>query len=101
MTGAAANTTEELGWGDEDEEDEAVTPVTAAKGLPASQSVTTLTPAKETAAETTPRRSGEDSKSSAGSDTSYDIVSGATSKTPSSPKVETKKTEDSDEEDWE
>lgn len=57
-----------------------------------------------------PRRSEEDMKSTAGSDASYDIVSGATSRTPGSPKEEKKaevaassavKEEESDEEDWE
>lgn len=56
-----------------------------------------------------PRKS-EDGKSTAGSDASYDIVSGATSRTPGSPKEEKKdvastvasvKEEESDEEDWE
>jgi hypothetical protein len=50
-----------------------------------------------------PRRSTEDeSKSVADSDTSYDVVSGATSRAPGSPKEEKKESskEDSDD-DWE
>jgi hypothetical protein len=51
-----------------------------------------------------PRRS-HDEKSVADSDASYDLVSGATSRAPGSPKEEKKspigKNEDSEEEDWE
>jgi hypothetical protein len=48
-----------------------------------------------------PRKSN-DQHSTAGSDASYDIVSGATSKTPGSPTAaEMPKVEESDEEDWE
>ena len=53
----------------------------------------------------------DEGKSTADSDTSYDIVSGATSKAPGSPKeeavrddkaaVEKKKEDESDDEDWE
>lgn len=46
------------------------------------------------------RRSTEDDKSVAGSDASYDIVSGATSRAASSPK-DKKKVEESDDDDWE
>lgn len=52
-----------------------------------------------------PRRSHEeDGKSVADSDASYDIISGATSRAPGSPKEEKKAEavkEESDEEDWE
>ncbi|PNS15110.1 BSD domain-containing protein [Sphaceloma murrayae] len=101
LKGAVADDDEEVGWGDEDEDDESTTPVNTSKVNPASQSTTTLTPSKAgVAAEQSPRRSNEeDKKSTADSDASYDMVSGATSKTPSSPK-ESKKDE-SDEEDWE
>jgi hypothetical protein len=49
-----------------------------------------------------PRRSN-DLNSTAGSDASYDIVSGANSRAPSSPTTaaELKKVDESDEEDWE
>ena len=51
-----------------------------------------------------PRRS-HDEKSVADSDASYDLVSGATSRAPGSPKEEKRtaagKNEDSEEEDWE
>jgi hypothetical protein len=53
-----------------------------------------------------PRRS-HDEKSVADSDASYDLVSGATSRAPGSPKEEKKspsasgRNEDSEEEDWE
>ncbi|KAF4554418.1 BSD domain-containing protein 1 [Elsinoe fawcettii] len=101
LKGAAADASEEVGWGDDDEDDESTTPVNDGKTNPASQSTTTLTPPKANeGAEKSPRRSNEDDKkSTADSDASYDIVSGATSKTPSSPK-EAKK-DDSDDEDWE
>ncbi|KAG8629031.1 hypothetical protein KVT40_002896 [Elsinoe batatas] len=101
LKGAAADDGEEVGWGDEEEEDESSTPINDGKTNPASQSTTTLTPPKaDEGAEKSPRRSNEDDKkSTADSDASYDIVSGATSKTPSSPK-EAKK-DDSDDEDWE
>ncbi|KAF2227606.1 hypothetical protein BDZ85DRAFT_209615 [Elsinoe ampelina] len=102
LKGATADDGEEVGWGDEEEEeDESSTPVNDGKTNPASQSTTTLTPPKaDEGAEKSPRRSNEDDKkSTADSDASYDIVSGATSKTPSSPK-EAKK-DDSDDEDWE
>ena len=46
-----------------------------------------------------PRKSN-DQNSQSGSDTSYDIVSGASSRAPGSPKEE-KTIEESDEEDWE
>ena len=45
-------------------------------------------------------RRSQDLVSTAGSDVSYDIVSGASSRTPGSPR-EAVKTEESDEEDWE
>jgi hypothetical protein len=47
-----------------------------------------------------PRRSN-DEKSVADSDASYDLVSGATSRAPGSPREPKKVVEESDEEDWE
>lgn len=53
----------------------------------------------------TPGRRSHDEKSVADSDASYDLVSGATSRTPGSPKDDMGKSptkaEESDEEDWE
>lgn len=106
--GAVANPEEEISWDDDDEDDdEAVTP----NGKEASQSTTTLNPPaakSDHLKPVSPRRSNEeDGKSVADSDASYDIVSGATSKTPGSPKEDKKvdapavKEEESDEEDWE
>ncbi|GAB7349303.1 hypothetical protein MBLNU459_g8444t1 [Dothideomycetes sp. NU459] len=112
LKGASAETEEEVAWGSDDEEgeeeDQASTPHAA-------RSSSTLTAPKTESAEllkpaASPRRSEEDGKSTADSDASYDIVSGATSRTPGSPKEEKKaeiaapdavKEEESDEEDWE
>lgn len=110
ITGAAAETEEEVAWGsdEEEEEDQATTPNAARS------SSTLAAPKPETKdllkPVASPRRSEEDMKSTADSDASYDIVSGATSRTPGSPKEEKKvevaaagavKEEESDEEDWE
>ena len=51
-----------------------------------------------------PRRSHEDDKSVAGSDASYDVVSGTTSRAPGSPKDEKRdvgKEESDGDDDWE
>ena len=114
--------TENIGWDDDsDSESQASTPHPPAtvKPVPATvsetftsaqdltSSSTTIQPETSTAPATSdsstlkpehqPRRSQDQL-----SDTSYDIVSGATSRAPGSPKDEKKKSDESDEEpDWE
>lgn len=113
---------EEVGWGDEeDEEEDSVTPSNGkeekeVEGKEAMGEGVVEEPAKvehkeakdaEAAKAGEPRRSNEHSVS--GSDASYDVVSGAQSRTPGSPtherEVAAKTTgtvkEESDEEDWE
>ena len=110
-TDAAADNEEDVAWDDDDDEEEeqeakASTPQNTSHK--ASASTTTLTQQQAPTADSTlkvksPRRSTEEeSKSVADSDTSYDIVSGATSRAPGSPKDEKKDAskEDSDD-DWE
>lgn len=101
--GASSQQTEEVAW-DEDSEDESSHSATPKD---ASVSTGTLQKPKEKEDDTMtlkpaePRKSN-DLHSTAGSDASYDIVSGATSKTPGSPTTaEMPKVEESDEEDWE
>lgn len=107
--GATTNTEEEVAWDSDDEPEEAATPKngqsesrpTTAKPIqpmPAAKDDSdnaTLKPAE-------PRKSNE--HSSAGSEASYDIVSGATSRAPGSP-IEKKKKDgedsDEDDDDWE
>ena len=100
----------DIAW-DEDSEDDSATP------HPAASSTTTLTqpkasnpteqsalnPAessKDTLKPAEPRKSN-DQHSQPDSDASYDLVSGATSRAPGSPKAAVTKVEESDEEDWE
>ncbi|KAK5049841.1 hypothetical protein LTR84_003959 [Exophiala bonariae] len=120
---ASADETEEVGW-DEDSEDEQESSTTpqlkqsqehAPKVLvaqSANDSSTTLHQTPPTLAGTAslkPEPSGRrshDEKSVADSDASYDLVSGATSRAPGSPKDDVAKStatkvEESDEEDWE
>lgn len=118
-SGAAAEDDAQLGWGSDDdddsdnEQDEDATTPHAARS---SSTLTAATTQNQTTKANTntllkprsPRRSDEDMKSVADSDASYDIVSGATSRAPGSPKEEKKdpvteavKEEESDEEDWE
>jgi hypothetical protein len=105
---AAADNEEDVAWDDDDEEEEeAKTSTPQNTSHKASASTTTLTQPAPTADDTlkvpSPRRSTEEeAKSVADSDTSYDIVSGATSRAPGSPKDEKKDAskEDSDD-DWE
>jgi hypothetical protein len=107
---AAADNEEDVAWDDDEDEEEAEAKTSTPQNTShkASASTTTLTqPAPKAADDTlkvkSPRRSTEEeSKSVADSDTSYDIVSGATSRAPGSPKDEKKDAskEDSDD-DWE
>ncbi|KAI0129526.1 hypothetical protein BJ170DRAFT_681023 [Xylariales sp. AK1849] len=104
----AASAEEEVGW-DEDSDDEASPAISDKPLRPAStESSTTIHPPTGAVTDKTllrpsePRRSN-DEKSQADSDTSYDVVgaaSGVPSQAPSSPK-ESRKADDSDEEDWE
>ncbi|KAL2428492.1 hypothetical protein ABEF91_008702 [Exophiala dermatitidis] len=113
---ASAHDTEEVGW-DEDTDDEqgsASTPQLQQDQPPpkvlvaqnTSDSSTTVHPSSAATdsgslkPETAGRRS-HDEKSVADSDASYDLVSGATSRAPGSPKDDLPKVEESDEEDWE
>ena len=120
MIGATLNPEQEVAWDEDSDDEEPSTPQpkpraadssaaanpeskTGEKPEPLSSSVATLEPLE-------PRKS-QDQHSQSGSDASYDLVSGATSKTPSSPREENgaKKAgaseatvkEESDEEDWE
>lgn len=101
----AASAEEEVGW-DEDSEDEAAPGKTTAKtGRPESaQSSTTIhPPADRGLLKPSESRKSNDEKSQADSDASYDVVgaaSGNPSHAPNSPK-ESRKGDDSEEEDWE
>jgi hypothetical protein len=103
--GAAAEAEEEVGW-DEDSDDENSKLKTIPGRSISAASSTTLHPATQAAEQTLlkssePRKSDE--KSQADSDGSYDVVgaaSGAPSHAPGSPR-ESRKGEDSEEEDWE
>jgi hypothetical protein len=109
IKGAATQPAEEVAWDeDSDDEGEGATSSTPKK---LTQSTATLKKAaakddddNATLKPAEPRRSN-DQGSTAGSDASYDIVSGATSRTPGSPSTSTTaempKVEESDEEDWE
>ena len=115
--GAAKNTDDEtIAWDDDsDDEEKSSTPQQQAasksddNNTATPESSTTLNPrdtTPTTAASSTLKpveaRHSEDGKSQADSDASYDLVSGATSRAPGSPKeARVKKEEDDEEEDWE
>lgn len=109
MKGVTAAEEEEVGW-DEDSDDETTKTATKTKAevRPASAaSSTTLHPSTQPVPDKTllqpESRKSEDEKSRADSDASYDVVgakSGAPSHAPGSPK-ESRKADDSEEEDWE
>ena len=67
---------------------------------PASSDDSATVQKDETKPKTLKPRKSNDQNSQSGSDASYDIVSGASSRAPGSPK-EAKTIEESDEEDWE
>ncbi|KZF21010.1 BSD-domain-containing protein [Xylona heveae TC161] len=102
---------EEVPWDEDSEEEDATTPhqassQSASTGAPAaSQAPTAATAAepKDTLKPVAGPRRSNDGHSQADSDASYDVVSGATSRTPGSPKEDRRETvnEESDEEDWE
>jgi hypothetical protein len=96
VTGANAEDEEEVGW-DDDSDSESQSPSTPQ--VPSGAQ--TLAPIKETQ-KAEPRRSN-DQHSQADSESSYDVVSGAASRTPGSPKEKSPiaaKADESDE-DWE
>lgn len=99
---ASADETEQVGWDDDEDEDEhkASTPLKSPLGHAANGSSTTInqTPASNEGLKPEGRRS-HDEKSVADSEASYDMVSGAPSRAASSPKE--RKVDESDEEDWE
>ena len=133
FVGATTNAEEEVGWDDESDDEQASAAATPKNGqahTSTSTSTSTSAPSATSKADASkasstppsaqpvaaakddsdnatlkpvaePRKSNE--HSSAGSDASYDLVSGATSRTPGSPSTEAaKKVEDSDDEDdWE
>lgn len=105
---AVAENEEDIAWDDDEDEDEDGAKTSTPQATPhkASASTTTLTQpaaADDSLKVKSPRRSNEEeSKSVADSDASYDIVSGATSRTPSSPKEAKKEsTKDDSDDDWE
>jgi hypothetical protein len=109
LKGAAADVEEEIGW-DEDSDDESSKPPKS-KALPVRpasiESSTTIQPmaqvSEKALLQPDESRKSHDEKSQADSDASYDVVgaaSGAPSRAPGSPK-DSRKGEDSEEEDWE
>ncbi|KAL4932633.1 BSD domain-containing protein [Aspergillus undulatus] len=100
LKGASAEDEEEVGW-DDDSDDDADSPSTPqVSNKTCIKKDTTAKPptAPNTLKPTEPRRSN-DQNSQPDSESSYDVVSGATSRTPASPK-EKPKDDDSDD-DWE
>lgn len=94
--GANVDEEEEVGWGD-DSEDESESPST-----PQVKSATQKTEAVE--AQTSEPRRSNDQQSQAGSESSYDVVSGTVSRTPGSPKEKSPTADtkaDESDEDWE
>jgi hypothetical protein len=103
----AASAEEEIGWSDEESDDEAATskPGYKIQRPGSTESSTTIHPPIDKSAYLKPSepRKSNDEKSQADSDTSYDVVgaaSGNPSQAPSSPK-ESRKVEDSDDDEWE
>ncbi|KAH8427597.1 BSD domain-containing protein [Aspergillus melleus] len=100
LKGANVNEEEEVAW-DDDSDDDTDSPATpqgkptkpteAQSSAPATEKNSLLKPNE-------PRRSN-DQQSQADSESSYDVVSGATSRTPASPKDKSK--DDDSDEDWE
>lgn len=78
------------------------TPVSSTTLHPRETTPTAAATAASASLKPTDSRRSEDGKSQADSDASYDLVSGATSRAPGSPKEgRAKKEEDDEEEDWE
>ncbi|KAL2049808.1 hypothetical protein ABVK25_009903 [Lepraria finkii] len=109
---AANEPAETIGWGDDSDDEESSTPqqrpVSAAtiqaSDIPtASQSSsTTIRKPSEATPESSSLKPNESRRSEEGSDASYDLVSGATSRAPGSPKeTKGKGNDDDEEEEWE
>ncbi|EEQ27651.1 hypothetical protein McanMca71_000157 [Microsporum canis] len=99
---ASTDEDEEVAWDEDSDSDSPATPQPASPSKPLSKPATSSSNENLQVGE--PRRSN-DLQSQAGSDASYDLVSGTTSHAPSSPKEKLSeapaKVDDSDEEDWE
>ncbi|KAK0709749.1 hypothetical protein B0T26DRAFT_652745 [Lasiosphaeria miniovina] len=101
----AASAEEEVGW-DEDSDDEAAGPSKVTKADRPGSSTSSITihpPTAQALLKPNEPRKSNDEKSQADSDASYDVVgarSGVPSQAPNSPK-DSRKGDDSDEEDWE
>ena len=114
MRTASTNDTEEVGWDEDSDDEQERSTAQAPKVLVAqntNDSSTTLhqtPPPPQDPSSLKPEGQGRrshDEKSVADSDASYDLVSGATSRAPGSPKDDVGKSpgkiDESDEEDWE
>lgn len=99
----AASTEDEVGWGDDSDDEDATPSKSDDAQKPASvASSTTIHPPAQSSLKPTESRKSNDEKSQADSEASYDVVgatSGNPSQAPNSPK-DTKKADDSDD-DWE
>lgn len=110
--------TEQVGWDDDSDDEQPSTPQQPGSSTPSAKeptptansqaSSTTIHKTEEGAPETQSlkpleSRRSEDMHSQPGSDASYDLVSGATSRAPGSPKEARggEKKDDEEEEDWE
>jgi hypothetical protein len=108
VAGAASHPSEDIAWDEDSEDENSTTPVATAQSTGTLKKPTKPETAEKDDDDTAtlkpaePRRSN-DLNSMAGSDASYDIVSGANSRAPGSPTtaVDLKKVDESDEEDWE
>lgn len=109
---AANEPAETIGWGDDSDDEESSTPqqrpvstaTIQASDIPtASQSSsTTIRKPSEATPESSSLKPNESRRSEEGSDASYDLVSGATSRAPGSPKeTKGKGNDDDEEEEWE
>lgn len=94
-----------MSWDDDDEEeDKATTPQRVSHKASASTTTLNAPASNDLLKAKSPRKSHEDeAKSVADSDASYDLVSGATSRTPGSPSEQKKSGEgkDDSDDDWE
>ncbi|OJD31458.1 bsd domain-containing protein [Diplodia corticola] len=107
LKASASGADEEVGWDDdsEDEADRSSSKTSTPNPLATSQG--TLKPTDPAAKavssdkDTASRLRNSDERSQADSDASYDLVSGATSKTPGSPKEKKNPAADDSDEDWE
>lgn len=110
--------TENIGWDDDSDDEQPATPQQPGSATPSAKqapdtanspaSSTTIHKPEEPAAEAsalkpTESRRSEDMHSQPGSDASYDLVSGATSRAPGSPKEAKggEKKDEDEEDDWE